>query len=62
MDKKPHYRQSGIVFIMIGMIFLMNAIEMMIKTGWLFYMVIVVAVIAVIYAIVSSVAIERKRK
>lgn len=62
MDKKPHYRQSAIVFIMIGIIFLLDAIEMMIETGWLFYIVIGVAVIAVVYAIISSVAIERIRK
>ena len=26
MDKKPHYKQSGIVFVFIGIIFLINAI------------------------------------
>lgn len=60
MDKKPHYKQSGIVFLMIGIIFLINAVEMMLETGWLFYLVIVVAIIAIVYAIVSSVVIERK--
>lgn len=58
MNKKPYYRQSGIVFIMIGIIFLINAVEMVIDTGWLFYMVIVAAIIAIVYAIVSSVVIE----
>ena len=62
MDKKTHYRQSAIVFIMIGIIFLINAVEMIIETGWLFYMVIVIAITAVAYAIISSVVIERKRK
>lgn len=62
MDKNPHYRQSGIVFIMIGIIFIINAVEMIINTGWLFYMVIAVACIAVVYAIVSSVVIERSQK
>lgn len=60
MDKKSHYRQSGIVFVMIGMIFLINSIEMILETGWLNYVVISFVVIAVIYAIVSSVVIERK--
>ncbi len=27
MDKKPYYRQSAIVFLMIGVIFLLNAIS-----------------------------------
>ena len=62
MDKKPHYRQSGTVFTMIGIVFLINAVEMFIMTGWLFYLVIVVAIIAVVYAIVSSVVIERNKK
>ena len=62
MDKKPHYRQSGIVFIMIGIIFLINALEIVFNTGWLFYIVIAVAVIAVVYAIASSVVIERNKK
>lgn len=62
MDKKPHYRQSGTVFIMIGIIFVLNALEMIFETDWLFYMVIAVAIIAVVYAIVSSVVIERSKK
>ena len=56
MDKKPHYKQSGIVFLMIGIIFLINVAEMILETGWLFYLVIVVAIIVIAYAIISSVA------
>ena len=26
MDKKPHYKQSGIIFLMIGIIFLIDAV------------------------------------
>lgn len=62
MNKTPHYRQSGIVFVLIGVVFLINALEMFIGTGWLIYLVILVAVITVIYAIVSSVAIEKSKK
>lgn len=47
---------------MIGIIFVLNAVEMLLETGWLFYLVIAVAVVAVIYAIVSSVVIERNKK
>lgn len=54
MDKKPYYRQSGIIFCMIGLVFLINAVEVIMETGWLFYFVIVVVIIAVIYAIISS--------
>ena len=61
MDKKPHYRQSGIVFSMIGIIFLLNAVEMMMETGWLFYLILAIVIIAVVYAIVSSIMIEKAK-
>lgn len=62
MDKKPHYKQSGIVFGLIGLIFLINAVDIVLQTVWLFYLVIGVAIVAVIYAIVSSVMIEKRKK
>ena len=62
MDKKPHYRQSGIVFCMIGIIFLFNAFEMLFHTGWLAYGVVVVAVAATVYAVVSSIIIESNKR
>ena len=62
MDKRPHYRQSAIVFLFIGIIFLLNAIDVLLKTGWIFYLVIAIMVIAIIYAIVSSIVIEKSKK
>lgn len=62
MDKKPHYKQSGIVFVLIGLMFLINAIDMILQTGWLFYSVIGIAIVAIMYAIVSSVMIEKRQK
>ena len=62
MDKKPHYRQSGIVFIMIGLVFLITAIDMLLKAVRLYGLVIAIAIIAIVYAIVSSVIIERNKK
>ncbi|MBR2036441.1 MAG: DUF3784 domain-containing protein [Lachnospiraceae bacterium] len=62
MDKKPHYKQSGIVFIFIGIIFLINAIDTILQTGWLNFFVIGIAVIAIVYAIVSSLIIEKRKK
>ena len=60
MDKTPYYRQSGVVFLLIGIIFAINAVELQIKTGRLFYAVIVVAVITIIFAIASTVRIGMK--
>lgn len=62
MNKKPYYKQSGVVFAMIGIIFGINAVDVILQTGWLFYFVIVIAIVAIAYAIVSSIAIEKRRK
>ncbi len=62
MDKKPHYRQSAVIFALIGVIFLLLAIEVLAKTGWLLYVELVAIVIAIVFAIVSSIIIERKKK
>lgn len=61
MDKKPYFKQSGIVFVLIGIIFLINAIDMILQTGWLFYLVIGIAIVGMVYAIVSSVVIEKRK-
>ncbi len=55
MDKKPHYRQSGIVFAFLSAIFICDAIECVLKTGWLVWIVGALVAAVLIYAIVSSV-------
>jgi len=62
MDKKPHYRQSGIVFLTLGIIFAIITVDVVLKTGWIFYVVIVIAVTLIIYVIASSVVIEKNKK
>lgn len=62
MAKKPHYKQSGVVFLLIGIIFLINSVGVILQTGWLFYCIIVVAVAAIVYAIISSITIEKRNK
>ena len=62
MNKKPYYRQSGIVFILLGVIFAITAVEMFLMADWLFYLAIIVAVITVAYAIASSVRMEQSKK
>ena len=62
MNKKSHYKQSGMVFLFIGILFLINAIDIILKTDWLFYLVIADVIIAMVYAIVSSIAIEKRQK
>ena len=62
MNKKPHYRQSAIVFLLLGFIFLLNAIAVLLGANWIFYIVIAVVIITLIYAIVSSITIEKNNK
>ncbi|MBR3844945.1 MAG: DUF3784 domain-containing protein [Clostridia bacterium] len=61
MDKAPYYRQSAIVFLFIALIFILNGIQLLTKTEWLFYVVLTVIVATVIYAIASSILIEKNR-
>lgn len=60
MNKKPHYRQSAIVFFQLGIIFLLMAIEMLLDTGWILGIVIGLMILLIIYAIVSSIKILKK--
>ncbi|MBO3443491.1 DUF3784 domain-containing protein [Clostridium sp. CCUG 7971] len=62
MDKKPHYRQSGIVFLLLGVVFLANVLETIFKIKWFFYIKMACVFIAITYATVSSVMISMKKK
>jgi hypothetical protein len=60
MDKKPYYKQSGIIFFLIGVLFFINTLDILFQTDWLFYLVIGVVIVTLVYAIVSSVKIDTK--
>ena len=60
MDKKPHYRQSAIVFLLIGIIFLLNGLSVLWGLSWISYIATGVIVIAAVYAVASSVKIQKK--
>lgn len=60
MDKKPYYRQSAVVFLLIGTLFLLNAIDIVFETEWISYAAMILAVVTVVYAIVSSVVIGKR--
>ena len=62
MNKKPHYRQSAIVFLLIGLILLLDGLDILLNTGWIFYVVIGIVIITLIFAAVSSVIIEKSGK
>ena len=62
INKKPYYHQSAIVFLLIAFIFLLNAIAVLLKVNWIFYIVVAVVIVTLIYAVVSSIIIEKNNK
>ena len=58
MDKKPHYRQSAIVFLLLGCIFLLNGLQVLLNAPWIFYAVLVLVIVTLGYAIVSGVRLK----
>lgn len=62
MNKRPHYRQSAIVFLLMAIVFGLNGLAVLLNATWIFYIVVVIIIITLIYAIVSSIAIERQNK
>jgi hypothetical protein len=58
MDKKPHYRQSAIVFLLLGCIFLLNGLQVLLNAPWIFYAVMVLVIVTLGYAIVSSIRLK----
>ena len=62
MDKAPHYRQSGIVFALIGLVFLINTLVLIYPAKWLFWLVIGITAITLVYAVASSVIIEKRKQ
>ena len=62
MDKKPYYRQSAVVFFMIGIVFLLIAAAILLDNFRVTYIADAVIALLVIYAIASSIAIEKKKK
>ena len=62
MNKKPYFRQSSIVFLLIGVIFSILAVDMLLKTNWLVFCSISVAVATIVYAVISSAKIQKENK
>lgn len=61
MNKKPYYRQSAIAFGLLGVMFLLMAGATFWRSGWLWAAGSATAVGAVIYAVASSIRIEKAR-
>ena len=62
MDKKPHYRQSAIVFLLLSMVFVVIGLSLIFADTRITLLEIPLILAAVIYAVVSSIQISRKTK
>lgn len=62
MDKKPHYRQSAIVFLLLCLIFTVIGVSAVLRDGRMNLLEIPLILGAIIYAIVSSVRISKKER
>ncbi|MBE6639882.1 MAG: DUF3784 domain-containing protein [Ruminococcaceae bacterium] len=60
MNKKPHYRQTAIVFALLAAAFICMTIETVLATGWLWIGTVTICIAVIVYAIASSVKNELK--
>ena len=62
MHKKPYYMQSGVVFALIGLVFVCNGFSVLFALAWGIYAVIALLVAAILFAVFSSVWIEKSKQ
>ncbi len=62
LDKKPWYRQTAIAFLLISIIFALLALEVWLDAHWIFFGVLALGIATVVYAVASTIAIEKKSK
>ena len=60
-SKKPHYRQSGFVFMFIGIFCLILAIYIFTDWIWMLVPFWLLVVVSVVYAVWSSIQMERQK-
>ncbi len=58
-DFSPHYKQSGVVFALLGTLFLLNTINTVFILSWYYFVYIPVLVGTILFAIISAVYIIR---
>lgn len=59
MNKAPYYCQSGVVFLLCGITLLLAALQALLAVKWLTYIIVVMLVAALVYAVISG--IEKKK-
>ena len=61
MDKTPYYKQTGIILLMLAGLFLINFVRVVFKLEFLMYVSYVVIALTLVYAVVSSVRLEKNK-
>lgn len=59
MDKRPYYRQTGVVLLLVGCIFLLNGVQALTGWYWLLWPILALGLGVLVYALVSTVRIWR---
>lgn len=59
MNKTPYYRQSGVVFLLIGVVFTLNGLATLLRTDALFSAAVAVMVAAAVFAVASAARIRK---
>ena len=62
MDKAPHYRQSAIVLLLVAALFALLGFSVLTQKQWLLWAEGAVTALSLIYAIVSSIKIEKNKR
>ena len=55
MNKKTHYRQTAIVFLLLGIAFAFNGAACLFEIDWIYVLAVCVIFATIIYAIISSI-------
>ena len=61
-SKKPYYQQSGIAFMLMGIFCLIFSAYIVTESVWMLAAFWLAVILAVVYAVVSSVKIERRQQ
>ncbi|MBQ6174391.1 MAG: DUF3784 domain-containing protein [Clostridia bacterium] len=62
MDRKPYYRQTAVVFLILSLVFLVIGLSAVLRDGRINLLEIPLVAGAVIYAVISSVRIDKKER
>lgn len=60
MNKRPYYHQSAVIFSLLGLSFVSSGAELLFGLDWLFWLTAVILAATIVYAIVSTVMLQKR--